>query len=377
MDDCVAHLLSAIIAIRSSCTEYAMGNVCCEGRSGKLPVERKQTLLGPLRTANLSRSASSISKRPKHIVRKVTAPLLGSSPQTAPADTPTTLPDAPFLPPVIEDSRDEGLSLDYSLEQGSDCSQVQQKLLLSVLGQDEALDGLTSLSVLGGSAAGELLVLALTSKRVLLLSAFNYAEVRWEMLLGELKLLCVSTDRTLVALVYRREGKELEHTVLSSCAHLEDLLKALVAVCYDACGHCLPSISLPTLEAILAYLRHLSWTGLNDLTSPASEKVFRLFATQGMIGEIQQVQVQAVRKTDSGEDSVELVVSDKAMYVKVVGSEQVERLPLERLVVRSLDSGRLSVVTDTEQVFTLPSRQSQMMEQTIAACRHRPRHMSL
>lgn len=354
-----------------------MGNVCCEGRSGKSPIERKQTLLGTIRTNNLGRSVSSIGKRPRNIVRKVTAPILGSSPKTAPAEAPTVLPETPSLPPVIEDPRDEGLSIDYSLEQGSDCSEAQQKLLLSVLGQDETLEGLTSLSVLGGSVSGELLVLALTSKRVLLLSAFNYAEVRLEVAVGELKLLCVSNDRTLAALVYRQEGKELEHVILSSCAHFEDLLKALIAVCYEVCGRCLPSTSLSSLEAILAYIRNMSWATLNDLTSPASEKFFRLFAVQGTIGESKQIHVQGVLKTDKSEESVELVVSDKAMYVKVCGSEQVERYPLEQLVVRSLDSGRLSVVTDTEQVFILPSRLSQTVEQIIAVCRHRPRHMTM
>ena len=354
-----------------------MGNICCEGRSGKAQVERRQTLLGSLRHNNLNRSVSTVGKHPRQPARKATAPLLDSSPQTAPSEATSTPAPVPSLPPVVEDSRDEAISLDYSLEQGEDCSQAQQKLLLSVLSKDEVLDGLTSLSVLGGPAAGELLVLALTSKRILLLSAFNYADIRLEVSLGELKMICVSADRMMVALVYRKEGKQLEHAILSSCNHLEDLLKAVISVSCEAVGHCLPSITLPTLEGILTYVRNLTWTTLNDLTSPASERLFRLFATQGVIGESKLLQLQCTRKTSTSEDSVDLVVSDKAIYVQVCGQTPVDRVPLEHLVVRSLDSGRLSVVTDTEQVFVLPSRQSQMVEQTIAACRHRPRHMTM
>ena len=372
-----------------------MGNTCCEGRANKAnppDLVRKPTLISSKlkreRGTPYKRSASTVvrtsqspllrtttSPSAKHPKKRETtqvpvpeqsqdpAPL--NSLPTEPLYTPPLLPELPPLP--AEDLEEESLGLSYTLQGGRDCSYAQQKQLLGLFDSDEELDSLAPVSLHHAKDAFDVLVLAISSKCLYLLEATDYSDVKSKIYLNCLRLLCVNSDRSAVAVVYQRGVDGLEKVLLSS-TRFESLLKAIISVHFEEEGRLVPALTQPTMSDALVFIAAVTPASLAEMTTREALRVQKLFATQGLVGENKLLMVQCLKEVQGKDRAVQLLVSDRALYTLSYSFFLLDRVALENVrAVRFEDNCHVCIEADKEHRFNLPNQQGQDLERTITA----------
>lgn len=372
-----------------------MGNTCCEGRANKAnppalvrkptlissklkrergnPYKRSASTVARLSQAPLLRTTTSPSTRHQK-KRETHQPTVPEQPQdpvplaSLPTEPLSTSPHLPELPPLpAEDLEEESLGLNYTLQGGRDCSYAQQKQLLGLFDSDEELDSLAPVSLHHAKDSFQVLVLAISSKCLYLLETTDYSDVKSKIYLSCLRLLCVNSDRSAVAVVYQRGVGGLESVLLSS-THFESLLKAILSVHFEEEGKLVPALTQPTMADALAYIAALTPASLAEISTREALRVQKLFATQGLVGENKLLMVQCLKEVQGKDRAVQLLVSDRALYTLSYSFFLLDRVGLESVkAVRFEDNCHVCIEAGTEHRFNLPNQQGQELERTITA----------